>query len=104
MQTPPVYSAVKINGQRAYDLARKGKVVEMPSRTVTIYMLDIIDYAWPLLTIRTHVSSGTYIRSLAVDIGRALGTEAYCRELRRVRIGDKTVEDAQTLADFGIMT
>lgn len=101
-QTPPIFSAIKINGQRAYDLARKGQVVAMPSRHVTIHSLELMDYAWPNLTIRTHVSSGTYIRSLAVDIGTALGVGAYCVQLRRTRIGDWDVADAQTLADFGV--
>lgn len=101
-QTPPIYSAIKINGRRAYDLARKGQQVEIPSRQVTIYSLDIIDYSWPYLTIRTHVSSGTYIRSLAVDIGTALGVGAYCTQLRRTRIADWDIADAKTLADFGV--
>lgn len=101
-QTPPIYSAIKINGRRAYDLARKGQYVEIPSRQVTIYSLDVIEYSWPYLTIRTHVSSGTYIRSLAVDIGAALGVNAYCAQLRRTRIADWDIADAQTLADFGV--
>lgn len=102
-QTPPAHSAIKINGQRAYHLARQGKEVEMPSRTVTIYSLDVVDYVYPELKIRTHVSSGTYIRSLAADIGNDLGTGAYCAELRRTKIADWSVEDAQTLEDFGII-
>lgn len=101
-QTPPAHSAIKINGRRAYDLARAGKEVEMPERTVTIHSLDIVDYSYPELKIRTHVSSGTYIRSLAIDIGKALGTEAYCTQLRRTAIADWHVENAQTLAAFGI--
>lgn len=101
-QTPPIFSAIKINGQRAYDLARKGEQIDMPERTVTVYSLDLIDYAWPYLKIRTHVSSGTYIRSLAVDIGAALGAGAYCTQLRRTRIADWDVAQANTLADFGV--
>jgi len=101
-QTPPIYSAIKINGQRAYDLARKGQVPDMPSRQVTIYSLDLIDCTWPYLKIRTHVSSGTYIRSLAVDIGAVLGTGAYCTQLRRTRIAGWDVANAQILADFGV--
>ena len=93
-QTPPIYSAIKVGGQRAYKLARKGKEVEIPTRQVTIHTLDIVDYAYPELKIRTHVSSGTYIRSLAQDIGAALGVGAYCSELRRVRIGDIDIADA----------
>lgn len=92
-QTPPMFSAIKINGQRAYKLARKGEVVEIPKRTVTIYSLEILEYSYPELKIRTHVSSGTYIRSLAIDIGATLGTGAYCSELRRTKISDWDVID-----------
>ena len=87
-QTPPAFSAIKINGQRAYKLARAGKTVEMPSRTVEIYSLELLDYSAPELKIRTHVSSGTYIRTLAEDIGKALGCGAYCSALRRTKIAD----------------
>mgnify|MGYP000016131406 FL=1 len=93
-QTPPVFSAIKINGQRAYHLARQGRTVEMPRRQVSIYSLELIDYNYPRLTIRTHVSSGTYIRSLAVDLGRSLGVGAYCQSLRRLQIADYRVEQA----------
>lgn len=87
-QTPPAYSAIKIGGQRAYKLARAGKEVEVPSRIVEIYSIELLDYSYPELNIRTHVSSGTYIRTLAEDIGRTLGTGAYCSELRRVTVGN----------------
>ncbi len=101
-QTPPAHSAIKIGGQRAYKLARRGEEVEMPKRTVTIHDLEIIGYAYPELKIRTHVSSGTYIRSLAQDIGEALGTGAYCTQLRRTSIADWDVTKAQTLASLGV--
>lgn len=101
-QVPPMHSAVKINGQRAYRLAREGKTVEVPARKVTIHSLEVIDYTYPELTIRTHVSSGTYIRSLAQDIGQELGIGAYCIQLRRLSIADWDVTNAQTLAAFGI--
>lgn len=91
-QTPPAFSAIKINGQRAYKLARAGKTVELPSRKVAIYSLEILDYASPYLTIRTHVSSGTYIRTLAEDIGRALGCGAYTAALRRTKIADYDID------------
>jgi len=93
-QRPPMFSAIKIGGRRAYELARKGEAVEMPERQVTIFSLDLLQYDYPLLRIRTHVSSGTYIRSLAEDIGSALGTGAYCRELRRTKVGQWSVEGA----------
>lgn len=95
-QSPPIYSAIKIGGQRAYKLARKGEVIEMPSRQVEIYELEVTDYQYPEVRLRAHVSSGTYIRSLAADIGAALGTEAYCSTLRRTRIADYDVADADT--------
>lgn len=101
-QRPPVFSALKVNGVRAYRLARDGKEIELPLRTVTIYQLDVLEYSYPELKIRVHVSSGTYIRSLAVDIGSALGTGAYCTALRRTSIASWDVAQAKTLADFGI--
>lgn len=101
-QRPPAFSAIKINGQRAYKLARSGKKVDIPERAVTIYALELLDYAYPLLKVRAHVSSGTYIRSLAADIGEALNTGAYCQELRRTQIADWQVSQAQKLADFDI--
>lgn len=86
-QVPPAFSAIKINGQRAYKLARQGQMVEVPARRVTIHSIELLDYSYPELKIRTHVSSGTYIRTLAEDIGAALGAGAYCRTLRRTRVG-----------------
>jgi tRNA pseudouridine55 synthase len=103
MQRPPIFSAIKIAGQRAYKLARDGKEVEIPERQVTVHSLELIEYAYPELKIRTHVSSGTYIRSLAVDIGKALDTGAYCSELRRLSINKWSVNEAKQLSDFGIV-
>lgn len=102
-QRPPIYSAIKINGQRAYKLARDGKTVEILERKVTIFSLDLVDYSYPYLKIRTHVSSGTYIRSLAEDIGSELGTGAYCSELRRISIADWHVNEAVSLTSMGIL-
>ena len=87
-QTPPAFSAIKINGQRAYKLARAGKEVDMPKRKVQIFSIDIVSYEAPFLKICTHVGSGTYIRTLAEDIGEALGCGAYTTELRRTKIAD----------------
>ena len=101
-QVPPAFSAIKINGQRAYKLARKGEEVIMPARTVTVYGLELIEYSYPVVRIRTHVSSGTYIRTLAEDIGQTLGVGAYCRELRRTKVGDYSIEQATSLNDLGI--
>jgi tRNA pseudouridine55 synthase len=101
-QRPPIYSAIKIDGQRAYKLARDGQMVEIPTRQITVHSLEVLDYHYPEVKIRTHVSSGTYIRSLAEDIGNALGTGAYCTQLRRTRIADWSIDQAQTLSDFGV--
>lgn len=101
-QRPPIFSAIKINGQRAYKLARGGHEVEIPTRQVQIHSLELLDYAYPNLTVRAHVSSGTYIRSLAVDIGEVLGTGAYCMELRRTQIAKWTLDESKTLQEFGI--
>lgn len=100
-QTPPAYSAIKINGQRAYKLAREGKSVDMPSRQVIIHSIELIDYTYPDLKIRAHVGSGTYIRTLGEDIGKALGTGAYCSELRRTGAGEWSVSDA--VLDWGVI-
>lgn len=103
-QRPPIFSAIKINGQRAYKLARDGQEVEIPERTVQVYTLELVDYTYPSLNIRVHVSSGTYIRSLAVDIGKKLGVGAYCQALRRTKIANYDIADAKVLADFGILS
>lgn len=100
-QVPPIYSAIKINGQRAYKLARKGEVVVIPERTVTIYSLELTDYSYPELRIRTHVSSGTYIRTLATDIGVKLDTGAYVTELRRTKIADYEISAAVSIESVG---
>lgn len=103
-QRPPIFSAIKIDGQRAYKLARDGKEVEIPERNVTIYSIELLDYTYPSLKIRTHVGSGTYIRSLGVDIGKALGTGAYCRQLRRTRIAEWDVKDAKQPGEYIVAT
>jgi len=102
-QIPPAYSAIKINGQRAYKLARAGKDVAIPPRTIEIYDIELVSYDYPKLKIRTSVSSGTYIRTLAEDIGKSLGVGAYCLELRRTVVGDWSIKDSVTLGSFGIV-
>ena len=99
-QVVPAFSAVKINGQRAYKLAREGKAVEMPRRKVKIYQISILEYNYPELKIVCEVSSGTYIRALAEEIGKLLKTGAYLTELRRLKIGNVRVEDAVRLEDW----
>jgi tRNA pseudouridine55 synthase len=93
-QTPPAYSAIKIGGQRAYKLARKGENPDIPSRKVTIENFKILSYDYPLLKLSADVSSGTYIRSLARTIGEELGTGAYCTQIVRTRIGQYKLSDA----------
>ena len=94
-QVPPAYSAIKINGQRAYKLARAGKEVVIEPRKVTIYSVDHLRYEYPLIRFTTKVSSGTYIRSLVTDIGEALATGAYMTDLRRTHIGAYSIENAK---------
>ena len=93
-QVPPMYSAKKIGGKKLYELAREGKEIERKPVRVTIHELELLSFEWPHARIRTRVSSGTYIRSLAHDIGQALGSGAYLEELRRTKIGTYAVEDA----------
>ena len=88
LQTPPIFSAIKVDGKRAYDLARAGKDIKLKAREVEIYSLEILDYTWPKLKFKVHVSSGTYIRSLINDIGQKIGCGAYMSELRRTKVGE----------------
>ena len=93
-QTPPAYSAIKVGGERAYKLARKGESVELPIRKVTIENFKLVNYDYPLVKLSADVSSGTYIRSLARTIGEQLGTGAYCTQIVRTRIGQYKLSDA----------
>lgn len=95
MQTPPAFSAMKINGQRAYKLAREGKVVELEARPVTIYKNVLTSYDYPFVKFVSEVGSGTYIRSLTEDLGKQLGTGAYMSDLRRTKVGSFSLADAQ---------
>jgi len=97
LQRPHIYSAVKIGGQRAYKAARGGKMVEIEPRKVKIYEITDVKYEYPKLSFTCKVSSGTYIRSLAEDIGAALGTGAYLSALRRSQVGSYSVSKALTL-------
>jgi tRNA pseudouridine55 synthase len=93
-QIPPIYSAIKIDGQRAYNLARKGVAVTMKPRTITIHKITVVNYQYPFAHLTASVSSGTYIRTLSEDIGRDLGTGAYTTELQRTHIGSYNLEQA----------
>lgn len=94
MQTPPIYSAIKINGQRAYKLAREGKAVKLEARPVHIESITLTSYEYPLAMFTTHVSSGTYIRSLVEDAGQKLGVGAYMAALRRTEVGPYHIDQA----------
>ena len=101
-QVPPAYSAVMVNGKRAYKLMRKGQEVELKAKKITIEDMDILrfDDTTMQLDIRVVCGKGTYIRSLARDIGEALGSGAYLTALRRTRVGDIKVEDCHTFDSF----
>ncbi len=96
-QIPPIFSAIKIDGKRAYDMARAGQDVEMKSRKATITYIKDVEINFPLISFTVGCSKGTYIRSLAHDIGQELGVGAYLTQLRRTKIGDYTIENATTV-------
>ena len=97
-QVPPTFSAVMVNGTRAYVLARKGKEVELAPKRIQLYSFDLLSYEYPLLETRIVCTKGTYIRALARDLGNALGTGAYLSALRRTRIGNYRVEESWPVA------
>ena len=101
-QTPPAFSAIQINGKRAYELARKGEEVELKPRLLVIDEIEVLgfDEQKMLLTIRVVCSKGTYIRALARDIGERLNSGAYLTALRRTRVGNIRVEDCYTIEQF----
>ena len=101
-QVPPVFSAVQINGKRAYEYARKGEEVELKPKLLVIDEIEVLEFdqTQMLLTIRVVCSKGTYIRALARDIGERLNSGAYLKALRRTRVGDTRVEDCWTIERF----
>ena len=99
-QIPPMYSAIKINGQKLCNLARKGKEVERPARTITIFALDFLGMDGVDVRLRVHCSKGTYIRTLCKDIGAALGCGGCMASLRRTAAGSYTIQNAVALADL----
>jgi len=96
-QRPPDFSAIKIGGRRAYDLSRRGKPVELSARWVRVDRLEILGFEWPLLRLRIDCGRGTYIRSIARDLGEELGVGGYLTELRRTRVGQFMAANAVTL-------
>ena len=99
-QVPPAFSACKVNGDRAYDLARKGENVELKAKTLVIDEIELLNCNLPDIEIRVVCSKGTYIRALARDIGEALNSGGHLTALRRTRIGDYKVEDCLKLEEF----
>jgi tRNA pseudouridine55 synthase len=93
-QTPPAFSAAKIQGERAHTKARRGEPVELKPRAVTVHELELVSYTWPTLEVRIRCSKGTYIRSIARDLGQSLGCGGYVQTLRRTRIGGITTDQA----------
>lgn len=96
-QVPPAFSAIRVKGKRAYDLAREGKEVKLEPRHVTIHSIEVLDWSWPLVRLRVRCGKGTYIRSLAHDLGQQLGCGGYVKELRRTAIGPYNVTDATSI-------
>ena len=97
MQVPPMYSALKVNGQKLVDLARKGKTVERQPREIEIFQLDLVDFSGNTARLRVRCSKGTYIRTLCKDIGEALGCGGCMAQLRRVQAGEYTIEESVPL-------
>ena len=100
LQAPPIYSAKKVEGVRAYEFARAGEDVALRKALINIYSITLEEYAMPSIRIRVECSKGTYIRSLAQEIGEALDSGAYLTSLRRTKSGDYNVENAVQLDDF----
>jgi tRNA pseudouridine55 synthase len=96
-QRPPMHSALRVGGQRLYELARRGIEVEREPRTVVVHALEVVDFAPPLATLRVRCGKGTYVRSLAADLGAVLGVGAHLTALRRTRVGPFTVAQAVAL-------
>lgn len=104
MQVPPAFSAMKINGQRAYKLAREGKAVTLEARPAMVYRNQLTAYEYPDVRFTSEVGSGTYIRSLVQDMGERLGTGAYMADLRRTKVGRFDLADALQKDDLSIET
>ncbi|HSZ71026.1 MAG TPA: tRNA pseudouridine(55) synthase TruB [Cytophagaceae bacterium] len=99
-QVPPIFSAIKVDGKRSYDLARQGLEPELKSRRIEIKAFDITHFDLPVITFRVACSKGTYIRSLAHDLGQSIGVGAYLKSLRRTKIGNYSVDHALTPDQF----
>jgi tRNA pseudouridine55 synthase len=101
-QRPPAHSAVKVDGRRAYALSRQGHEPDLAPRKVVVHQLDLVGYDWPLLEVDIRCAKGFYVRSLARDLGRALGTGGHCRSLRRTAVGPFTEAESVRLDDVPV--
>ncbi len=101
-QIPPMFSAKKVDGKRLYELARQGKEIERKPCKIEIYKIKLKKYDFPKLIIEVECSAGTYIRTLADDIGKKFGTGAYCKALHRIKIGDYSVRKAYEITEKGL--
>ncbi len=99
-QTPPMFSALKVKGQKLCDLARKGQTVEIKSREAMVLDMRVTHYDFPYIDVEMTVGAGFYVRSFARDLAEKLGTKGMCWELRRTKVGDLSVDDAETLEHF----
>ena len=99
-QIPPLYSAIKVNGKKLYEYARKNEIVNIPTRDITVYNIKLLSYDYPYITFTIHVSKGTYIRSIIRDLGYKLNTYATMTELTRTKQGKFTLENSNSLKEF----
>jgi tRNA pseudouridine55 synthase len=100
LQVPPMFSAKKVNGIKAYDAARKGETIELKANKITIETLEVLSFNFPFVSIKMNCSKGTYVRAFGRDFGKALNSGAYLYELRRTKIGDFNVDNAMDVIDF----
>ena len=101
-QTPPIYSAIKVNGKKLYEYARKGQNIEIPTRNIEIYEIELISISKEDMTIKykVHCSKGTYIRTLCEDIAKELGTVGFMKDLQRIKVGDFSIENSLTISEL----
>jgi tRNA pseudouridine55 synthase len=99
-QIPPIFSAIKVNGKRAFDFARQGKELELEARKIVIREIEVLQFNMPQLTLKVTCGKGTYIRSLARDLGQSLDCGAYLTDLRRTRIGSNQIKNAWSIENF----
>lgn len=102
-QLPPIFSAIKVDGKKLYESARKGKQVELKPRSISIYNMELLSIEMPYVSFRVTCSKGTYIRSLAYDLGMAMGSGAWLSKLQRTKIGENELKNALDIQDFELL-